>query len=425
MKKNIILIIGLFIIIITACIRRTAPRFFNEFNPDNVEKQRFEVVIGADTLIKTKGGTFVQIQSNTFKGTSEATVNLIIQEALNRSEMLKSGLSTIDESGHILASEGMIRITAESQVAINPDAPILIHLPAKGLNTKSKVYMFEESADIGKWAYYAHLSNANLLENIATGAKLFDQYCSMCHAKNMVDKLTGPPLGCIEGGKANRSRSWLLRFTKNSQKMISLKDSLAVCNWEFWKPLLMPNFEYLNNHEIDQIYDFIKNESQRKSLCSKENFDGRPNLSDCYSIHFDSLMKLPVIDTFSYYFFPIKNFQWFSCSFFVEAGLKTKVEPIKVMIEQNASVFIIFDRYNTYIELWKEGDSYSIFSPLEHNLPLPINEPITIFAFTANKEGKRQYVEYHTKIKKSDNIIKITLSEISESSFQQILRRGI
>jgi mono/diheme cytochrome c family protein len=90
----------------------------------------------------------------------------------------------------------------------------------------------------------------------AVGKTLFITNCAQCHAKNMKDKLTGPPLGkAVEnwGGDMNRLYSWV----RNSQAMIASGDPRAVAVWNEYKPINMNAFPTLTNDDIDNIFAYV------------------------------------------------------------------------------------------------------------------------------------------------------------------------
>ncbi len=90
----------------------------------------------------------------------------------------------------------------------------------------------------------------------AAGKTLFIANCAQCHAKNMKDKLTGPPLGkAVEnwGGEMGRLHNWV----RNSQAMIASGDPRAVAVWNEYKPTAMNAFPTLTDDDIDNIFAFV------------------------------------------------------------------------------------------------------------------------------------------------------------------------
>ncbi len=88
------------------------------------------------------------------------------------------------------------------------------------------------------------------------GKTLFITNCAQCHAKNMKDKLTGPPLAkAVEnwGGDKKLMYSWV----RNSQAMIASGNARAVAVWNEYKPTQMNAFPTLTNDDIDNIFAYV------------------------------------------------------------------------------------------------------------------------------------------------------------------------
>ena len=89
------------------------------------------------------------------------------------------------------------------------------------------------------------------------GKTLFIANCAQCHAKNMKDKLTGPPLAkSVEnwGGDMKALYSWV----RNSQAMIASGNARAVAVWNEYKPTQMNAFPTLKDEDIDNIFAYVK-----------------------------------------------------------------------------------------------------------------------------------------------------------------------
>jgi mono/diheme cytochrome c family protein len=280
----------LFIFLACICILSCSKekRFsFGEFSPKNVKEQIFKINLHKDTLLITKSGVLINISANTFEHTTLEAVEIIVKEIINKEDLLRSGMPTLDEQGKLLETGGMINILTNPRVDINPKFPIQVSIPAVGVNPNMKKYTADiENGDF-LWKYTEPLANNQFYNNLKEGEQLFIKNCSNCHAKKLNTKWIGPELGCIEIGENSRKRDWLINFTKNSQKMIAEGDDLAVCNWNSYKPSLMSNFEFLSDLQINQIYDYINNESLRRNICNKGEVYGR-NYFDVPSCNFKS-----------------------------------------------------------------------------------------------------------------------------------------
>ncbi len=92
--------------------------------------------------------------------------------------------------------------------------------------------------------------------NIEVGKTLFVGNCAACHAKNMKDKLTGPPLAnalANWGGDKARIYKWI----RNSSATIASGDPRAVAVWNEYKPTVMTSFPNLKDEEIESILLYI------------------------------------------------------------------------------------------------------------------------------------------------------------------------
>ena len=88
------------------------------------------------------------------------------------------------------------------------------------------------------------------------GKTLFTTNCASCHAKNMKDKLTGPPLGkAVEmwGGDMKALYAWV----RNSQASIASGNARAVAVWNEYKPTQMNAFPALKDEDIDNIFAYV------------------------------------------------------------------------------------------------------------------------------------------------------------------------
>ena len=85
------------------------------------------------------------------------------------------------------------------------------------------------------------------------GKDLFEANCVACHGIN--DKVIGPALA---GVNERHSEEWLLKFIRNSQKMIKEGDPMAVKLFKENNSTPMSDFERLSDQEIKDILAFVK-----------------------------------------------------------------------------------------------------------------------------------------------------------------------
>jgi mono/diheme cytochrome c family protein len=94
-------------------------------------------------------------------------------------------------------------------------------------------------------------------EDLDEGKTLFRTNCAQCHSRNMVDPLTGPPLGGAEANWEDFPREELYGWIRNSQQLISQGHPRAVELWNEWSPTLMNNFPNLTDQQIENILAYI------------------------------------------------------------------------------------------------------------------------------------------------------------------------
>jgi hypothetical protein len=125
---------------------------FGEWNPSNIKEQVFKIALHKDTLLKTQAGVLLQLNANTFN-TTLTEVEMVVKEILNKEDLLKSGMPTVDENGQILESGGMIQVQTNPKIAINPKFPIQISVPTQEINPNMKKYTADIENGALLWKY--------------------------------------------------------------------------------------------------------------------------------------------------------------------------------------------------------------------------------------------------------------------------------
>lgn len=375
----------------------------------NIETQFFEIPIGEATTITTKGGVIIEIQENTFESNA-STIQLEVQEILTRADLIRSGVSTITKKGELLETGGMVNITTTSDAKINPNAPIKVKVPSKGLDTEMKLYEAVQKDGKIIWSLKSDLENQPYFDRIAAGKQLFQEKCAACHDITLSKNTTGPKLGNVT---AHYSREWLYEFTRNSQQMIASGDSLALCQWAAWSPTVMSSFEDLTDDELKNIYDFIENETLLRGLDTIKTVDcdevirlgkirqrlrnERQRIADStWNAFQDSLVSEEVIRTDTFisdinYNYAITNFDFMNIDKLVnqiEDNQVKEVQPFIIKTNTKAGrVFMIFKHRNVYTEFYREINNwYLVFARKDKPILLPYNEPIKIVAISIDKK---------------------------------------
>jgi mono/diheme cytochrome c family protein len=91
----------------------------------------------------------------------------------------------------------------------------------------------------------------------AEGEQLYKANCTACHAIN--EKVVGPALKDVH---KRRESAWLIKWIKNSQKLIASGDPVAVQVYKENNESPMTAFDNLSDAQISSIVDYIKKESE-------------------------------------------------------------------------------------------------------------------------------------------------------------------
>lgn len=90
------------------------------------------------------------------------------------------------------------------------------------------------------------------------GEKLFTANCTSCHAIN--EKVVGPAL---KGAHTKHAEEWMIKWIKNSQKLVKSGDADAVKLYKENNESVMTAFENLSDNQVKSIIAYIKTESEK------------------------------------------------------------------------------------------------------------------------------------------------------------------
>ena len=180
------------------------------FQAKGIDYQYFEIDANRDTIIQLESDALLQIKKNSFLGVKRNVVKLRLQEVRTMDQILRSRISTLRTDGRPLSTFYMINLVIEDKVTIDPKAPLRMIVPAKTMLPEIVVYRGEEQNDNIAWTQTDTILQQPVLDRIAEGRKLFREHCETCHSANLCDKLTGPPLACIEGDDTETVEAWPL-----------------------------------------------------------------------------------------------------------------------------------------------------------------------------------------------------------------------
>ncbi|MEM6700355.1 MAG: cytochrome c, partial [Bacteroidota bacterium] len=356
------------------------------FNTNRLAIQTFTIDQAKDTILYGKDGTELHISGNTFIG--EAPIQIELKEAIQLEDIVLANLHTITEDNEILSSNGMIHLAAKDangkELQVEKNKSIKVIFPNAGMREGLKVFQGVNQDGGIRWRESGELENIAALDSLAIGQQLYDFHCSSCHSTDLKTDATGPALGNVH---LFRKKDWFRDFTRNSQKMIAEKDSLAVCIWQQWKPTVMPRYDYLRDaddpedrdytppiltdNQIDLIYDYLANESiLRKIKVDEVNY-----ITECV---FDTISLVEnvesfVVDTIDLGFsdaiptvsniFRTNRLAWANIDrFWNDPRTRSKkffVRASSIDTIEYYSVSIVFRMQNVYIpSFWNENNLY-------------------------------------------------------------------
>lgn len=108
--------------------------------------------------------------------------------------------------------------------------------------------------------YYDQVVEAPLSDDpriILQGEELFNNQCAVCHRFDK--QLIGPALASVT---STRPIPWLKDFIRNSQKVIDSGDEYAYFIFNQYDRVVMPNFDFLTEKELEAILAYMEYESK-------------------------------------------------------------------------------------------------------------------------------------------------------------------
>jgi hypothetical protein len=148
--KNLIIVLNLFLLIScetstkeTVVPKRRVSDLYQFFGDS---KTLIRLPVNSDTTLSFDNGTLIEISDSTF-GSNSDSITLEIIQSYNLSDIYFEELSTMDNSGTPLSSNGMFKIsTIEKGVSINPNYPIIYSLPT--IEYDPEMTLFEGNVNV-------------------------------------------------------------------------------------------------------------------------------------------------------------------------------------------------------------------------------------------------------------------------------------
>lgn len=268
-----------------ACSKKQDVGLRKHLNEKNLPAQIFSFNTEIDNTLMTKKGCVIKIPKGSLESNTPK-IKLEVREALTNTDMVLAGLTTMS-GGQPLASGGMIYINAAEGYQIKIKKQLEVLIPTKTFNSDMQVFKGEENEE-GKidWKDPVLLPKDETLKKIDTGELLFKANCANCHKLNF--DYTGPTL---YGITYRKSKQWLADFTRNPAKMIA-EDYYSACLFNTWKPTVMTSFPELTDRDLENIYGYIKAETDKEPAINNDYGQSCCDSCELYSKELDLIRGL-------------------------------------------------------------------------------------------------------------------------------------
>lgn len=105
----------------------------------------------------------------------------------------------------------------------------------------------------------------SLAQDAAKGKEIFESQCTSCHAIH--DRSIGPALKDVS---TRRDEAWLIKWIRNSDKVIKSGDPYAVKLYNEYNKTAMTAFEQFSDGDIKNVLAYIKEESAKAPAAQSE-----------------------------------------------------------------------------------------------------------------------------------------------------------
>jgi len=459
MRKPLI-IIGLLAGIVYACNQQD-----NKMNPllgtSKLLTQVFSIDITKDTTLHTKNGALIRIPRGALASGSNP-VQLEVKEAYSIQDIVKAGLTTMS-NGQPLSSGGMIYINAVGENTVKITQKISIATPTPFLDSSMQLYKGELKSDSTiNWVDPKPLAVNPQLTALDSGRIILQDNCASCHALGR--DLTGPDLAHVVKRlhpALYNGEGWVgefYKFVRNPAKVMATEDYYRCLKNKF--NAMMTPFANLTDRELDNLYAYIENESERRNLPVPDN--GILKCKDSCKLYIEAashwkevkarlenetvdmveesrsfapgqapspdtsgppIKVSPITNQSLYYQFTVEAFGWYNVDMFLSNNVDAKPSELRVRIQDQYR-----EKFNLYliipsVKLLESGgllngekDTYG-FHLIDGTIPLPQNAKAFIVAMG---EQEDQIIFSKTEfITKEKQAFDLQMTTITKEAFQQ------
>jgi mono/diheme cytochrome c family protein len=375
MKKTLT-VAALLIAIIVSCRQIDRHRTLSSLlKTSSFAAQLFTVDITKDTVLVTRKGAIIRLPKGTLETSGNSLVQLEVKEAYTMQDIIAAGLTT-SSNGQPLSSGGMIYLNATGENTVHIAKAITVSTPTPFIDPNMQLFKGEVQPDSTiNWTDPAPLPPNPQQAGLEMGKQLFVNNCATCHK---IDKdLTGPKLAHVVKrldkyrGEEGRPYIDLYGFTRNNQAAIARSPYFCAL-YEKWHKTPMTSFPSLTDEELDVLYAYIENESDRLQLPIPDN-----GILQCLD----------------------------SCYAYMEVA--GRLEQLKRKLEQDSSDMVEVDRRKDTI-IMPPGNADTIVLPIEvpDNLVDPKSEKSLYYQFTIEAFG---WYNVDILLKKMEGTVESTL----------------
>jgi mono/diheme cytochrome c family protein len=468
MKKTLFVVILLALVVLACQQTTSSTKAF--LNTSRLTATLFSIDITKDTFLVTPRGAVIQLPMGTLATTGGNIVQLEVKEAYNMQDILNAGLTT-QSNGQPLSSGGMIYINAVGENTVRITKAIKIATPTPFIEPNMQLFkgVIKEDSTIN-WTDPQPLPANPLQTGLERGKQLFEMNCSSCHR---IDKhMTAPALAHVikkmepyvgEGGITHA-----YDFTRNNAEVLT-HDCYYQELFRQWSKTVMPVYPTLTREELDNLYGYIENESDRLRLPVPDNGIMR-RLDSCRAYHkvagklialkqqleqdstilvdelrdtvsnisFDTTLP-PVPATVPenlvdikpgkslYYQFTIEAFGWYNVDILLKnlPGLQESTLTVSMqgMYRKNFQLYLAIPDMKVLTQagtLKDAADSYG-FATDDGKINLPQNTKAWVFAVGEENE---QILFAHTSFTTStQQQLTLNLSAVSQEIFQREIKK--
>ena len=267
MRKPL-LIIGLLMVIVYAC-NQSGKTINPLLSTGKLPSQLFSIDISKDTTLITKNGALIRIPHGALSANGNI-IQLEVKEAYSMQDIIKAGLTT-QSNGQPLSSGGMIYINAVGENNVRITQKISIATPTPFIEKNMQLFKGAVQTDSTiNWTDPKPLSENPQLTALDKGKVLFQDQCASCHA--LGKDFTGPDLAHV----MKRFRPYMsegfhpYNFTRNPAVVMEHYGYYRCLKNKFGR-VMMPAFPSLTIADLDNIFAYIENESDRRNLPVPDN----------------------------------------------------------------------------------------------------------------------------------------------------------